>query len=265
MFNVIYYLFAALEQMRLESNAPLNALKNMVVIYACVFIAVYGAFFAVKAVAVCIMAKSHGVKNWWLGMIPFANYIVIGKLAGPVRVFHVDIKNVGWLAAIASGVVTLGSAVISGIYFGEYFVALFNGSLPVGEFFAFEPGVTVEIIISVYNYVEYFISIINIFAYAMLVYAFFSKYAPDKRWLFTLLCLFIEPLLGVFILVVRKNRAYSSVNEYYAEKYARRFGQTYDPYADPFKTKENPFNERSSGASNGNAGNDDNDSPFEGF
>lgn len=263
MFNAILYLITALEQMRLDANAPLSALKSMVAIYACVFIAVYGAFFAVKAVAVCVMAKSHGVKNWWLGMIPFANYIVIGKLAGPVRVFHVDIKNVGWLAAIASGVATLGSVVISGIYFGEYFVALFSGTLPAGEVFAFEPSVTVSIIVSVYDYVEYFISIINIFAYAMLVYAFFSKYSPDKRWLFTLLCLFIEPLLGIFILVVRKNRAYSSVNEYYAEKYARRFGQTYDPYANPFKTKENPFNDGANDNKTDNGA--DNDSPFEGF
>lgn len=263
MFNAIYYLIVALEQTRVEAGAPLSALKSMIVIYACTFIAIYGAFFAIKAVAVCVMAKKHGIKNWWLGMMPFANFIVIGKLAGPVRVFHVDIKNVGWLAAIASGVVTLGSAIISGIYYGEYFVALFNGTLPVGEFFEFKPGVTVEVIISVYDYVEYFISIINIFAYAMLVYAFFSKYAPDKRWLFTLLCLFVEPLFGIFILVVRNNRAYSSVNEYYAEKYARRFGQTYDPYANPFKTKENPFNDGSNGNKNDNGA--DNDSPFEGF
>lgn len=262
MSNLLQYLYAALEQLRVESGAPITVLKSMAIIYVAVFTAVYCSFFAIKAVAVCLMAKKRGIKNWWLGMIPFANYVIIGKLAGPVRVFHVDIKNIGLIMAIVSGVLSVSSFVIYSLYYGEYFIALYSGELPAGNYFEFSTSYIIEIISSVYSYVQYFISIVEIFAYAMLVYAFFSKYSPDKRWLFSLLCIFVEPLLGIFILVVRNNRAYSSVNEYYSEKYARRFGQTYNPYADPFRTKENPF---SNGSADDKNGDGDNDSPFEGF
>lgn len=262
MSNLFYYLYATLEQMRVDGGAPLNALKSMAIICVAVFTAVYCSFFAIKAVAVCLMAKKQGIKNWWLGMIPFANYVIIGKLAGPVRVFHVDIKNIGLIMAIVSGFLSVSSFVIYSLYYGEYFIALYSGALPANDYYNVSPSYIIEIAYSVYSYIQYFISIIEIFAYAMLVYAFFSKYSPDKRWLFSLLSVFIEPLFGIFILVVRNNRAYSSVNEYYAEKYARRFGQTYNPYADPFRTKENPFN---NGSANDKNGDGDNDSPFEGF
>ena len=51
--------------------------------------------FILKAIAICKMAKNRGFKNWWLGMIPYANIILLGKLAGPVRIFKVGVKNIG--------------------------------------------------------------------------------------------------------------------------------------------------------------------------
>ncbi len=265
MLNAIYYLYDMLEQLRIDQLAPVSMLQNIVLLYLAIFFAVYVGFFAIKAVAVCLMAKKHGIKNWWLGMIPFANFIVIGKLAGPVRVFNFDIKNVGWIVAIVGGVLKIASMVIGLICYGEYFVTLFGCSLPENAY-DISPSYIVTIVVSVYSYAEYFLDIFYILAYAMLVYAFFSKYSPEKRWLFALLSVFIEPIFGIFVLAVRNNRAYSSLNEYYNEKYARRFGQTYNPYSDPFRTRENPYEDKKAESSSDPFDtDDDNSSPFEGF
>lgn len=261
-FYAMQYFIGALEEMRLNMNAPASAIMTSFFISLALAFTVYAGFFAIKAVGVCIMAKKRGLKYWWLGMIPFANFFVIGKLAGPVRLFSVDVKNIGLIVAIIYFVRSVASLVLAGLVYGDYFVCLFKGTLPQGQNYELQVGYVLSVAVSVYEYVDYFISLAYVLAYAMLVYAFFSKYAPDKRWLFAVLSVIIEPLFGIFILVVRNNRAYSSVNEYYNEKYARRFGQTYNPFADPYKTKENPFVDD---GDNGNKNGDDNSSPFDGF
>ena len=38
------------------------------------------------------------------------------------------------------------------------------------------------------------------------------------------------------------NKPYNSLDEYYREKMANRYGQTYNPYTNPFQTRENPYN-----------------------
>ena len=61
---------------------------------------IYLGLFILKAVALCRMAKKRGFSNWWLGMIPYANFYLIGKLAGPIRLFNYDFKNMGIVALI---------------------------------------------------------------------------------------------------------------------------------------------------------------------
>jgi hypothetical protein len=34
---------------------------------------------------------------------------------------------------------------------------------------------------------------------------------------------------------------YNSIDDYYKELMAKRFGQTYNPHANPYQTYENPF------------------------
>ena len=264
MSSVLYlttYLFKALEDMRLNTGASISVVASSLLISVAAALAVYAGFFAIKAVAVCIMAKKRGLKYWWLGMIPFANFFVIGKLAGPVRVFSATVKNIGLIAGIIYFVRAAASLALAGLVYGDYFVCLFNGTLPQGQAYELQLGYVLEVAVNVYEYVDYFISLLYVLVYAMLVYAFFSKYAPDKRWVFAVLSVLFEPLFGIFILAVRNNRAYSSVNEFYNEKYAKRFGQTYNPYATPYKTNENPFDDDDSNKNDGG----DNSSPFDGF
>ena len=125
-----------LELMRMQ-NATYEQLKSLTV---SVFLSVgiiYLAFFVIKAVAVCLMAKKRSISYWWMGMIPFANFVVIGKLAGPIRIFRMNVKNMGLVVAICFGVTYIGSAVYSVITFGDYFVKLWAGSLKWDEMYEF--------------------------------------------------------------------------------------------------------------------------------
>ena len=58
--------------------------------------------FLVKAIAVFIMARNAGLKNKWMAFVPFLNFVLLGKVVGPVRSFGLRMKNVGLFLAIIS-------------------------------------------------------------------------------------------------------------------------------------------------------------------
>ncbi len=268
MGNFIKEFCTMLELMRMQ-NTTYAQLKSLTVT---VFLSVgifYLCFFVIKAVAVCLMAKKRGITYWWMGMIPFANYVVIGKLAGPVRIFRIDVKNMGLVVAICFGVTYIGSAIYSVFTFGDYFAKLWAENLKWDEMYEFSSVIGESLYIAL-GYVGYVVDLISVFAYLSLVYAFFSKYSPQHRILFGLLSL-IQPLFGIFILAVRNNKAYASVEEFYKEKYAKQFGQTYDPFSNPYNTRENPYETKNTGDpfsdddNTNNSDNGDNSSPFDEF
>ena len=55
--------------------------------------------FLLKAIAIFIMAKNQGLKNKWFAFVPFLNYVLLGKIVGPIRIFNVRLNNAGlWMA-----------------------------------------------------------------------------------------------------------------------------------------------------------------------
>lgn len=192
---------------------------------------VYGGLYILKAIAVCKMAKKRGFKNWWLGMIPYANYYMLGKLAGPVRIFGIDVKNVGLFLLIFSA-----------------FIDAYNLMAAL----TFIPVISVSVITIILNTISYFSYIIELayyICYFALVFALFGKYTPEKRFLFTVLS-FIQVLFPIFLICIMNKKPYNSFDDYYKEQMAKRFGQTYNPYENPFDTKENPFSANSQSNNN---------------
>ena len=57
-------------------------------------------------------------------------------------------------------------------------------------------------------------------------------------------------MFPILLLIIRNNRPYESASDYYAEQMAKRYGQTYNPHANPYRTYENPFNDSNSGKRN---------------
>ena len=209
-------------------------------------------FYIIKCIAVCKMAKKRGYKNWWLGMIPYANYYVLGKLVGSVRIFNLTVKNVGLIAMIACIAYDLSSigmvlAAIQEIFSLTWIFTYFYSFL-----------YSVNTIVDLVFYACFF----------LLVYGIFGRYAPNKRTPYTIYCLLAQYLFGIqfmfpiLLLVVMNKKPYDSFDDYYREQMAKRFGQTYNPYQRPYSTKENPFNTSND---NTNGGQPQNEDPFDEF
>ena len=210
----------------IESLFELYGEEYVLKIMLYTFIAIgifYLGIYVLKAVATCRMAKKRGFKNWWLGMIPYANYYVLGKLAGPVRIFRVDVKNIGVIVLIGSIILDAMNLVNVLSIFGASFILTFTH------------------IINVISYFAYFVELAFYISYFVLVSAIFGKYAPERRLIYTILS-FIQILFPIFLITIMNNKPYNSLDEYYREKMANRYGQTYNPYTNPFQTRENPYN-----------------------
>ena len=177
--------------------------------------------FILKAIALCRMAKKRGYSNWWLGLIPYANFYLLGKLAGPVRIFRFDIKNVGLFLAISTFILDAIKVITLLASFSIF-------------------GAFKHVIYAIYQ-VSSLIELVYYFSYVSACFAIFGKYAPSRRLLFTVLSI-IQPMLPILLIVIMNKKPYNNFDEYYKEQMAKRYGQTYNPYENPFSTKENPFN-----------------------
>lgn len=202
-------------------------LDDKVVLLSLLFAAVISiGFFILKAVAICRMAKKKGYKNWWLGMIPYANYILLGKLAGPIRIFRMDISNMGIF-------VIIGSVILDVINLAYYFGNIITEIIPIA-------GYAITLLYSF----SYIIELVYFIAFFSLVYAIFGKYVPQKRMLFSALSL-IQPVFAILLIVIMDKKPYDSIDDYYRELMAKRYGQTYNPHVNPYQTYENPFSDYS--------------------
>ena len=223
----------------------------MIILLAIGMILIIG-FFVIKSIVVCKMAKKRGFKNWWLGMIPYANYYIIGKLVGKTQIFNLIIKNVGLIAMISAIVYDIFNVAIL-LYYVQ---------------FIFELNWAIQYFANALLSISYAIDLIFYASFFLLVSGLFGRYAPHKRILYTVLCLLaqymfnIQFMFPILLLIIRNNRPYESASDYYAEQMAKRYGQTYNPFARPYSTKENPFND-SNGVNNENQA--PNEDPFDEF
>lgn len=209
---------------RLIANSSYQQALSTAIIITGVVAILYVGFFVLKAVAICTMAKKRGFKNWWLGMIPYANFYLLGKIGGPVRIFRMDVKNLGLVVLIAS-------IILDAVNFANSLASL--NLFPVFTSLYY----SVYFLSQMFTYV---IDIAYIICYVSLISLIFAKYAPQHRMLYTLLSL-IDPIFSILLITVMNKKPYANADDYYREQMARRFGQTYNPYSNPYSTSENPF------------------------
>jgi len=202
-------------------------------------------FYVIKSIAICTIAKKQGLKKWWWGMIPYFNYALLGSISGPVSIFGLKIKNPGVLNAsllFATHLILAVSTLAQCLYYygaRTAFIAYFY-----------------QITTLLSSATSGILTLIQAIAFVMLCLGLFSKYAPDRVMLFTLLSIFINPAFSIILMIIRNRKPYASREDYYKQKMANRYGQTYDPFSNPYETKENPFvNEKD----------DKSDNPFEGY
>ena len=142
-----------------------------------------------------VMAKRVGLKNRWMGFVPFLNTYYAGKLAGETRIFNQKMKRVGLYTMIVEIVYVAFNVFTLVIWFAlmnpAYYATIdqADGS----QIAQFDPDlvydkawmVTADTVCGILSYFVYFVLI---FFMCILFYAFFRKYYARGPFLMTFLC-----------------------------------------------------------------------------
>lgn len=162
------------------------------------------------------MARRKGMKNWWLGFVPFGNTYLAGQLAGDTSVFGAKMKRSGLYAMLAEIVyvglevallvisflllnadfyefVTVGDA---GDGYWQFSNALFMAKSP-----EFAWILTLNTVLEVIAYLSRFVAL---FFFFVMFTAFFRKYFIRSPFLMAFLCSFL-PVRGFVLFAVRNN------------------------------------------------------------
>lgn len=198
------------------------------------------ALYVLKAVAIFLMAKKCGLKHKWMSFVPYLNFVILGKLAGKVRIFGFAFKNIGLFYAIflaASHLIVVLESVASAL-------------------FSYHPGATTQLFYQVMLYVSAIVnwplSIIELLCFVTLCFGLYGRYTPDRRIFFSFLSCF-NFIFPIILIAIHNKKPYESYDDYFKQKMAERYGQTYDPFSNPYETKENPFlNEKGKDNNNDN-------------
>ena len=207
------------------------------------FFLIWLTVFILKGVGIYTLSKNNGVDKGWLGFIPFFSLYQFGRLIGPMSLFRVRFKNVGiHLAAFGFFVFVFSSA----LDFVKYFDTLqtiinANSVIPVinanGELIS-----NTSLVINVLDVVSLIFQLIYEIILLFVMIAFFRLYSPRISILAPVLCIFVEPLFGIFVFAVRKRKKGSF---YFFNPYAAAGGygngNPYERGEDP--SKESPYNE----------------------
>lgn len=196
--------------------------------------------YVLKALAIMILAKKSGIKNRWMAFIPFLDFIILGKLAGKVRVFGHTLGNLGIIYAILLFV----SNALSIAQFIAAFLYKQNPTEGTQIFY--------QITAYINSFIGYPLSLVQILSFVMLCFTLYGRYTPERRILFSFLSCF-NFIFPIILFAIRNKKPYGSYDEYFKQKMAERYGQTYDPFSNPYETKENPFlNEKNKEGKNEN-------------
>lgn len=219
---------------------------NALLFLAFLALAVTLVFFVFQGIALYCMAKKRGIRHRWLAFIPFANVMLMGRLAGEVTFFGQKIKRAGLYAMIVRVIVTaiVFSYVAAEIYLhqsGCIGYEAVDGTLERYRYY-FATGTRFQRSLFRYydgvaNLLYLIFGLIGEVLMLVLLCALFRQYAPERYMLLTVLTVFI-PLSRYVILFVLRNRRAVDYRAYMRTKYEealRRqqqyYGQGgYNPY-----------------------------------
>lgn len=214
------------QQMSEIDTELLDSLVTVIGLFLSIALAVVGYVF--KSIAIYQMAKKRKFKNLWLAFIPFANWILIGKLIGTAIVWGMKFKNVGVFTAITSFV----SFVISFfLYFNDYasdISTVFHIPVPTIEFLPYE--------FMILTSVSWIIELANIFFEVSAIHLIFRMYKPERTVLYTILSIFFDFLFGIFLFTIRNNEKTTF------EDYLRKQAEARRAYYSQNTYNYNPYN-----------------------
>ena len=222
--------------------------------------------------------------------VPFARYILLGKIIGETRFFGKKIKNIGKIVAwvvLGTFVVSLASDLLGyyhllhDVFNGEtvfldinFVMATMNWVGPTYSTY----GVTYKVFAYALSWFALLCNIAYIGITVMWTFRLFRKYSMRNYILFslfsTILCAmtlgselgflftFVLNLSGIFVFVVRNNKPIN-IEEFMKKRFSNYYGMPhgFNPFAND-NEKTNPFTDSPFDDFNKK---DENDSPFDDF
>ncbi len=198
-------------------------------------------FFIFKGIGLYTIAKRENIKNPFLAFIPFASFYLLGKIVGRVKVFGYHVKNLGLITMISLIVYYALGFTYDILLYGENLVSLFTAG-DIGILTSTYGSVWVDVVLAVFRGIS---NIVYLICYIFLIMTFFMYYGKSARIAYSLLSIFIDPLFGIFVFVVRKNERfdYSQYMKMRFDSYnANRSGGGFNNPEKPFtKESQNPY------------------------
>lgn len=128
-----------------------------------IFLLILVVFYVFKSLALSAMAVKKGIENPWLAWVPIADLYLLGLLVGEMDLFGYHLDNLGlWVPAAVIGSMILGRIPVIGFLF------------------------TLALLVF----------------WVMFFYKLYQIYAPDQAVVFTILSIFLFP---VILYIVRNN------------------------------------------------------------
>lgn len=201
-------IFSILDTTKLSATNTSDLVVNegVVLIYAFIIAAsITIACFVLKGIGLYTIAKREGIKNPFLAFIPFASYYLLGKIVGSCKVFGYHVKNLGVIAMIAMLINTALSVTYNVLMYSDKIIEWVQTGVidALPESYG---NVWVDVVLQLSSTIA---GLVYIVADVFLVMTFFMYYGKKNQLSFSLLSIFIEPLFGVFVFVVRKNKRFN--------------------------------------------------------
>ena len=275
----IYSFYNAFFYLNLNMNGITGiSFKSMMGMLA-ISILIWLAFFLLQGFGLFTMAKRRNFKNAFLAFVPFANLLLIDKLAGDCEIFGHKMKRGGMYAMIAEIIVVLTALALSiceGILFTRYAEYIsYNSS--AGEILWLNLDSFGSSIYSFYSVWGAFINSIFTLAYELLLLvlmiSLLKRYSAKNYTVLSMLQLFVPIARYVMIFVLRNNKSidYNEYKRAKYESYMRRNAPYGNPYGTPYGTPygnpySNPYgNPYAKGGQNGSGANQAEQNPFDEF
>lgn len=206
--------------------------------------AILAVLFVFQAIGLFIMAKKQNLKTKWLAFIPFANIMLMGKLAGECSFFGQKMKRAGLYTMLAQLIATV---LLVATVFAENYLYFKHGE-PLEESWlamqwsglvGFDRFLSEYLVYSVF--VVLMLELIYKVLSLVLVIGLCKKYSPSNYLLLSFLVLLIPEARFILVFILRKRKAvdYGEYIKAKQEEFIRRHQQYYNTYGNPYT--RNPY------------------------
>ena len=278
----IYSFYTSLSYINLAKNGIEGlSIQNIVGAFAVSFL-IWLAFFVLQGFGLFAMAQKKGLKKPSLAFVPFANLLLIDKLAGDCEIFGHKMKRGGMYAMIAQIVVFVTSLALifaEGVLFTKY-ASCVNFNRATGEIIWVELDSLGVALYTFYSVWGSFLHSLFGLAYEVLLFvlmiSLLKRYTAKNYMILSMLQLFLPISRYVIIFVVRNNKAidydeykraryeeYRNRGARYGNPYSNPYGRPYgNPYSNPYG---NPYGTPYRGHDSNQTDSSQNENPFEEF